>query len=135
MGKSEPVPNTNEDNSEGYDSNSSDADENEYQVIKSTKIREMLRDETELQVSPEADEAMIKALNEVAAVITAETIKVAERKSEGSTVRSGHVETAYSQIKKPHNSLFRAINQIDDARAKIKAMADSSPFSDKNIND
>ncbi|WP_231183522.1 histone-like protein [Haladaptatus sp. DYF46] len=135
MGKSESVSSNTEDRTEEADAGSSESDENEYQVIRPTKIERLLRDQTELQVSPEADEVMVEALNEVAAVIAAEAIKVAERKSGGSTVKPHHVETAYDQIKKPHNTIFRAINQINEARDQVRAAAEASPFSDVKIND
>lgn len=135
MGKSESVSNSGENSQDDTDSNSTKSDKDEYQVIRSTKIEDLLRDQTELQVSPEADDVIIKALNEVAEVMASEAIKVAERRSDGSTVRPSHVETAYDQIQKPHNSIFRAINQLDEARDQVKAAAEASPFSDWKIND
>lgn len=135
MGESETVSSGSENSSENTKSDSSDSGENEYEVVRPTKIEALLRDQTELQVSPEADEVMIDALNEVAEVMASEAIKIAERTSEGSTVRPGHVETAYDQIQKPHNSLYRAINKLDEARDQVKASADASPFSDRNINE
>lgn len=135
MGKSDTASSSSESNLEDTDPGSEKSNKEEYQVIRPTKIESLLREQTDLQVSPEADDAMVEALNEIADTMASEAIKMAERGSEGSTVQADHVETAYSQIKKPHNSLYRAINQLDEARDQVKAAAEGSPFSDKKIND
>ncbi|UPV76197.1 hypothetical protein M0R89_09130 [Halorussus limi] len=106
----------------------SDEEDESFQPIETTTLRDMLREESELQVGEDARDEMILKLNQLIIQMWASSVDVAKRDNR-ETVKARDVEDAYQQLLKPHNLLHQAISQVDEIQWRLEEVAGDSPFS------
>lgn len=108
--------------------------EEDLQVVKTTKLEDLIRNKTEYQVSSDADELFIEKVNFLAEVLASEAVEIAEQR-DGKTVGSREIEDSYQNLLKPHNELFKALQKVQKAKEGIEEVAHSSPMSKRQQND
>lgn len=102
--------------------------EEEFQPIRTTTLRNMLRAQPGPQVSEKSRDEMVDKLTTLTIKIWEKAVQIAERNDRG-TVEPRDVEMAYQQILKPHNLLHQAVTDVDKLRDRLEEHAHESPFS------
>lgn len=105
----------------------SEGDDDEPDIIKKTNLRQLLRDEADLQVSKDSRDEVMKKLNELTIVIWGQAVEIASRNDRG-TVQKQDVEDAYQQVLKPHNLLHRAVDKVEKVQGDLEDIANESPL-------
>jgi histone H3/H4 len=104
-----------------------DLPDGDHQIVKTSVLRDKLREDYDPQVSDEGHQELIYKLDILSDKIWTQAVRVADRDDRG-TVKQRDVEEAYQQLLRPYNAIYDAISRLETAERELEAVAENSPF-------